>query len=131
MPNNDNLKVSGRLDDWLRIAKGVSVVAIAAVLIYAVANGIPTTFDTPYGKVTIGSVPTGPALGTDGQPRMGSDFTVWESVCPSKTVPISGSCIADSPVPLQNIGVNEQKWECAWSGPVPKATVKAVCLTTP
>lgn len=73
--------------------------------------------------------------GEPGHPRKNDNGTindtVWESKCvePGTTV-ISGTCIAHSGVPLQNVGpeYSKNQWECAWMGHMPGADVVATCV---
>lgn len=120
-------------DDLVKIVTAASAFAVAFSFVYAVlVRGVSATWKTSLGEFIVdGSVPGGPTPGERGKPRANSNQTVWESTCPADTIPISGSCVAQSPgVPLQNIGPSGQKWECAWFGPMPKADVRAVCLKT-
>jgi hypothetical protein len=64
-------------------------------------------------------------------PRANTNSTVWDAVCPSGTIVISGTCVvrAGSSATLQMFwhDASSNKWSCAWSGPVTEADVQAMC----
>jgi hypothetical protein len=119
--------------NWPRIITAASTLAIALAVIYAMLVQHSTVVcKGALGTLTVeGSKPSEPVGGTAGAARPDTHMTVWESICPENTKPISGSCVSQSGFqPLQNIGPAGNKWECAWGGPMPKADVQAVCLKT-
>jgi len=67
-------------------------------------------------------------------PRPNTNSTVWDAICPSGTIVISGTCVvrAGSDATLQMFwhDSSSNKWSCAWSGPVPEADVQAMCAKT-
>jgi hypothetical protein len=71
--------------------------------------------------------------GANGSARSSTDGgTVWEANCPNSRQPITGTCVvlkSEGPVALQNFGVNSDNnhWECAWTGRVVAANVRALC----
>jgi hypothetical protein len=113
----------------LPILVGVAVLVLAGAIGYRVIMGRSEfNWNGPLGEITLGTVPSEP-VGGPGAARPGTNQTVWESECPARTKAISGTCISQSGnVPLQNIGPNGNKWECAWAGPMPKADVQALCF---
>jgi hypothetical protein len=129
---------------WTDISAIVAALAIVAAAVKFVFVGGQVEYDSLIGKIIFQTNKSDPApqfaqfAGEEGKPRPGSNNTVWESSCPPKTVPISGTCVVDAGqknVPaLQNVGPNIaqgiNRWECAWQGAVEKASVRAVCVRT-
>ncbi|UVF22840.1 hypothetical protein HPT29_028480 (plasmid) [Microvirga terrae] len=122
-------------DQIVKLIAAISalIVAIAAAYGVIVLSASVEVESELFGKITLvpGSKASAPLQGSAGSVRPGTDSTVWESTCPEHTKVISGTCISQSgAVPLQNIGPNTaaNRWECAWSGNVPKADVLALCL---
>ena len=128
------------METWKSIAAIAAAVAVVVAAIKFVFFGGAVVVDSPIGKIAFhnkGGGPENQIAGNEGHARAGSNNTVWESDCPEKSVPISGTCIvleAQGPAPLQNIGPNVGKganrWECAWQAAVTKAAVRAVCVRT-
>jgi hypothetical protein len=123
--------------DWIGLIKALSILLIAiAALKIALFGGAFSWENIPgVGTIKFGSAGDSQVAGKKGYPREGSKNTVWQSECPPKSKPISGICIihdTGNVPPLQNIGPNqsENRWECAWKGPVNDADVRAVCVTT-
>jgi hypothetical protein len=128
----------------METVKSIAAIAAAIAIVVAVAKfvfaGGDLTYESPIGKIAFQSKGGGSEIqfaGLEGHARAGSNNTVWESDCPAKSKPISGTCIvheAPGPAPLQNIGPNigggANRWECAWQAPVTKASVRAVCVRT-
>jgi len=121
------------------LLKTIAAIAVAAAVVAAAVKfvffGGDLSYESPIGKIAFQSKQADSQFaGLDGKPRDGSNNTVWQSDCPPKSKPISGTCIVQSnPAPaLQNIGPNEgaNRWECAWQGPVKQAAVRAVCVRT-
>jgi hypothetical protein len=128
------------LDNAVKVSGAIAFLALAVAAVFAVLvyrDSMGTIKSAVAETPTIGGaagkpVPVG---GTVGAGVVKTSNTVWTSVCPQKTVPISGTCIvlasgsAATP-PLQNVGASGQEWQCAWSAPVQKADVVALCLKT-
>jgi hypothetical protein len=121
------------------LATIVGALAIVVAAVKFVFLGGELSYESPIGKIAFQSNKSSPdsqIAGLEGKPRDGSGNHVWQSDCPPKSKPISGTCIVQSsPAPaLQNIGPNisegVNRWECAWQGPVTKADVRAVCVAT-
>jgi hypothetical protein len=117
-----------------------AVVVLAAALKFLLFGGT-ISYESPIGKIEFQSNKSSADTqfaGEEGKPRDGTGKTVWQSECPSKSKPISGTCVVkpgQATVPaLQNIGPNindgANRWECAWQGPVENADVRAVCVRT-